>query len=64
MMKLENLRIQTKLTIVGLIAILSLTALGFVFNYALKTNKVLAFMITSEKNLNNQFRDGTDDYDK
>jgi len=64
MMKLENLRIQTKLTIVGLIAILSLFALGFVFNYALKTSKVLAFMISSEKNLNNQFRDGTDDYDK
>jgi signal transduction histidine kinase/CheY-like chemotaxis protein/HAMP domain-containing protein len=64
MMKLENLRIQTKLTIVGLIAILSLTALGFVFNYALKTSKVLEFMITAEKNINNQFRNGTEDYDK
>lgn len=64
MRKLVNLKIQSKLAIVGLIAILSLVALGFVFNYALKTSKVLGFMINSEKILNNSFRDGTEDYDK
>ena len=64
MMKLGSMKIKSRLTVLSLVALFSLAILGYVCNYIFQASKVLSLMNYSETILNDEYRNGIDDYDK
>lgn len=64
MLNLTHLKIQTKLRMMSLVALLSVLALGFISNYFFQTAKVLGIIINAEKVHDSSFQEGTEDYYK
>jgi len=64
MLNLAHLKIQTKLRMMGLAALLSVLALGFISNYFFQTAKVLGIIINAEKVHDSSFQEGAEDYYK
>lgn len=64
MLNFNGLKIRSKLRILSLISIASLTVLGIVSNYFFNTSKVVGIMINAERVHNNTFQVGVEEYYK
>ncbi len=62
MLNLSQLKIRTKLRIMSLVALLSISALGFVSNYSFKTTKLLSIVFNAERVHNNTFQMGVEHF--